>query len=231
MREPRKRQCPATTVYPYSISFSEFVRYCVVEKHPRDQPRWREPLFDVARALRLWCDEQTTNTDVFNALEAEINARHGGWMKALTIDAETAYSQFMALWSKIQYLPGETPIEQAVELARLYPFTTARHNKPRPTPKYNHFITVAGWLQHVMRDKPILLPCKKLAPILETDGNMISTWRKMAIEDGYLVEEKAFAYRKQGIGTRATEFRFVFTEEFERRRREAAEGKTKGPGR
>jgi len=50
---------------------------------------------------------------------------------------------------------------------------------------YGLFVSVAGYLQQSVKG-PILLPCRKIAVLLERDAMTISRYRRLAIQDGLL---------------------------------------------
>ena len=124
----------------------------------------------------------------------------------LTEDEEI---QFLTTWDKVVYPTNCTLLDEALERAKKCPLTPDRCKKGRK-PKYQEFVSLAGHLQALRGDTNILLPCEKVGSLIERDKGMISRYRQLAVEDGYLTEMKP--HRSPGTGTgsgKATEFRFT----------------------
>lgn len=144
----------------------------------------------------------------FEVVEPEIR-RRGGWetlQPEVSLSPEEIYLEFVYDWDKVRYELGATPLDNAVEKAdtvRLVPKRCSDH----PNPIYARFVSVAGWLQVTMGNRPIMLPCEKLAKTLSSSPMTISRCRTLALKDGFLkiVREHSFSSH------RATEFRFDVT--------------------
>jgi hypothetical protein len=80
--------------------------------------------------------------------------------------------------------------------------------KRRPA-GYASFISLAGWLQVVAGDRPIMVPVEDTAEILEVDPSCISRYRRWAVEDGFLKEVGAYERPQGRRKGKATEFRFA----------------------
>jgi hypothetical protein len=73
---------------------------------------------------------------------------------------------------------------------------------------YTIFLKIARSLQRQLPASSFMLPCHKLAPILECQPMTISRYLKKAIRDGHLIVVKTHSYRSVGKGE-ATEFQFL----------------------
>jgi hypothetical protein len=131
------------------------------------------------------------------------------WLHWLGVGREDAEVDFLACWDKIRFLPGLDPLECAVELAGRKPLALKPEIEARRSAGYPRFVSVAGWLQVAMRDRPIQLPVEALAQHLRCEPMTISRYRQWAIEDSYLQLVKAHEFRGKGRPGRATEFRFA----------------------
>jgi hypothetical protein len=138
------------------------------------------------------------------------------WYDWFAIPTPDARAEFIDLWSKIRYRPGHTPLQQAFDSARklrLIVPDDIRERRPccaskqRDESDYEFFIGLAGHLQVVMGDKPILLPCREVAEILRVSPITISRYRNWAQADGFLKLTKIHSFRSKGRGE-ASEFLF-----------------------
>ena len=75
-------------------------------------------------------------------------------------------------------------------------------------PRYDRFVSLAGWLQHTAGDRPIALPCRVVAALMGTDKHQVSAWRGLAVREGFLRELEKARYEPGGKG-KATTFRFA----------------------
>jgi hypothetical protein len=130
------------------------------------------------------------------------------WLKYLGAGREDAHAEVMDAWDKVRYLPGFSPLANAVELADRCPLRLLAETKQRRTDGYERFISVAGWLQVSMGDRDIMLPVHELAPLLDVDPMTISRYRKWAKEDGFLREVAPHEFKGKGKKGKATTFRF-----------------------
>jgi hypothetical protein len=189
--------------------FAEFVKALVVSETSGDNPEWWTPLFAFTRAVKTWHKEGVKMDPAFDKADRAI--RHlGGW-SILELDdvqdTESAYEYFTYAWDRVRFDADEGPLQQALAKAKAHPLSTERLHG-RKMPKYDRFISVAGWLQVTAGDRNILLPVRQIAALLGTDKCRVSIWRELAKKDGFLtVAEPHVFYRKLGTG-RATRFRF-----------------------
>lgn len=164
------------------------------------------PIFTFTRALRSKLDETTTIDQVWPTL-ARIVSRCGGWPLNFpgVADERDAFAAISEAWERIRYREGAGPLENALVKAVAKPLGVPRGDR---APGFNEFISLCAWLQVTVGNKPICLPCKKIAELLGVAPITISTWRRWAVLDNYLVQVREHAFRKAGTLTRATEFRF-----------------------
>lgn len=170
-------------------------------------------LWQFTRMINGYFDPGTDADEAFDAVDAVVQGL-GGWAKVFADfegfepieDDEQAYAEFSELWKKIRFRPDEGPLYQAEWKSLGSPLRTSR-GKTRRLPGYERFVSFAGWLQVIMGDNPIYLPCRAVAERLHTTKRMVSVWRAWAVEDGILVKTRDHAFRSGAKG-RATEFRF-----------------------
>jgi hypothetical protein len=108
----------------------------------------------------------------------------------------------------VRYLPGQGPLENAIDEARVLPLDLAAEVMERRSDYYPVFVALAGHLQVIMGARPILLPVEKVGPLLGVKPMTVSRYRECAIEDGYLREVTPAVFRAKGKRGRATEFVF-----------------------
>jgi hypothetical protein len=184
---------------------SEFLR-AAVERVRREYSDW-EQFFQFVRLVQGYYPEGQDPEPVFDKIAPVFRGWKGWGTYFSDIGSdEEAYTQFVHLWKKVRYRADETPLQNAEKKAMALPLGTARGQK-RPMPQYNRFVSLAGWLQVSMGDRPIKLPCREVAEVLKSTPKMVSFWRQWAIEDEYLVKVKDHTYRPGGKGE-ATSFRF-----------------------
>jgi len=189
-------------------TFAEFIKALVASESDGDNPEWWTPLFSFTRAVKSRFPEGARADDAFDQVD-KIVRRLGGWDGlewAEVADSEEAYDYFAHAWGRVRYRVDEGPLEQALAKATARPLSTARE-RGRKMPKYNRFVSVAGWLQVTAGDRNILLPVRQVAALLKTVQCRVSIWREWATKDGYLVVAKQHVFHGGGVG-RATEFRF-----------------------
>lgn len=191
--------------HPWHLPFAEFVRYAV-EKAELEPESWRTPLWDFTRLIKGWCREGVKAGEAFRQVDA-VMRRNGGWGRIFELEPEEARAEFCNTWKKIRFRPDETPLDQALAKAKAYPVKAPRDETCTvERPKYDRFISLCGWLQVTMGDRPIFLPVRQVAALLETDIRMVSLWRQAAVDEGFLEVVKEHEFRPGGRG-RATEFR------------------------
>jgi len=198
-----------SSVSLWDLPLPEFLKH-VLEELDYDAI-YPPAFFHFVRMCKGYWPEGTITADAAFDEVAPIVKKLGGWPPSFGGEdiggEEEAYTEFVTLWDKVRYRADETPLTNAAVKAKAYPLGTLRSTDKRPLPGYDRFVSLAGWLQVSMGDRPIMLPCRACAEILDTSPNMVSLWRKMAIEDGYLKIIKESAYHPNGKAE-ATTFRF-----------------------
>ena len=106
--------------------------------------------------------------------------------------------QFLAEWNKVRLLPGVKPLDWAAEMARQKPIKSSR-----PFPLYNRFLSIAGWLQTLLGNGAIFLPCHAMGNMLGCSHTTVASMRQLAIKDKLLEVVEAHSAR------RATRFKFA----------------------
>lgn len=129
----------------------------------------------------------------------------GAWRGQLNFeDDEEVRMAFQHEYHKVRYpLGGWGPLDLAAERAEQKPLLLVEG-----TDGYAKFISLAGWLQVTMGDRPILLPVTAVAERLGTSEMTVSRYRETARRDGLLAKVRDHVYRPSGQG-KATEFRFA----------------------
>jgi len=186
-------------------TFLEFVKSLVATETSGEGPEWWTPLFAFTRAVKTWHKEGVQMDPAFDKADRAMR-RLGGW-GILELDdvqdAETAYECFAHTWARVRFDSDEGPLEQALAKAKARPLSTAREHG-RKMPKYDRFVSLAGWLQVTAGDRDILLPVRQVAALLSTVQCRVSIWRGLATKDGFLTVVEP---HNRGRG-RATRFRF-----------------------
>lgn len=184
--------------------------------HAEMQPHLRDP----SRAIKIveaFLIQSTTDCRE-NCAEPTHGFCDDPWAEWFGIDGADARASFADAWIKARSMPGQALLQRAIVAAKesrlLLPAALADIRplgKPgmRDEKDYEFFISVAGHLQVIIGEKPIILPCHALAALFGVRARTISRYRQWAIEDGYLTMTKAHKlvhpHSKQNS---ASEFRF-----------------------
>jgi hypothetical protein len=94
-------------------------------------------------------------------------------------ESDDGKTEFVDTWERIKW-PRAALDDAKVSAARL-PLKPFRCYSV----KYGQFVSVAGYLQRSVNG-PILLPCRKMATLLECDAMTVSRYRRLAVQDGLL---------------------------------------------
>jgi hypothetical protein len=179
----------------------------------RAQTRWQSPLFLFVRLAKAHpALRKLATAKAFAAINRVVETwrcRTGerGW-QYFDVGREDAQVEFLDAWDKVRYLPGRSPLQNALLLAKEKPLSLCKEVAARRSPEYPRFISLAGWLQVCVGDQPILLPVEDVGELLGITSMTVSRYRRMAVEDGLLKEIRPYEFCGKKKGGRATEFRF-----------------------
>ena len=164
---------------------------------------WHSPAWDFGRFAKA--HPALTNLDADQALSM-VSRTIGNrfWEQHFCMNLADAEMAFDNVWTTCRNVPGHDPLTMAVLRAK----QIAEIEDDRPPAGYKTFLNVARFLKLQLKDVPFMLPCHKLAPLLECLPITISRYRRKAVRDGYLAVVKEHKYRSAGKGE-ATEFVFV----------------------
>ena len=144
------------TAPPAPLSFAEascldlqpFIVWAIDNGHRYEDQEWGTPIFSFTRLVRSWRKEQAKADRAFEIVD-EVMRKWNGWSKYFALTDEEAYAQFVETWPKVRWRIDESPLDIAAKRAKAFPL--ASHVKrARPTPGYNRFFSLVGWLQFTM---------------------------------------------------------------------------------
>lgn len=112
---------------------------------------------------------------------------------------------FVLNWKKCRMVYGETEIDRASELAKLYPLSRGDDEDLfEHLESYRRVLSLAGWLQWVRGDRPIFLPVRKVGELAGCSHERAAELIRLACSEGYLAPGE----RSDRAQRRAAEFRF-----------------------
>jgi hypothetical protein len=205
---------------PSSLSLEAYLIHVVEEQRGHESETWQSPLFYFIRILKAHpALSEATAKQAFQKVETIMKtwrhaipkkppSRPDDWLHWLEVTRDDAEAEFLGVWDKVRYLPGFSPLDNALEHAQRYPLQLAKENADRRPEGYQRFISIAGWLQVGMGDQNILLPVEDLGEILGVEPMTVTRYRRWAKEDGFLQEIKPYEFKGRMKSGRATEFRF-----------------------
>ena len=89
---------------------------------------------------------------------------------------------FMNEWNMVKVPAGQNPLTTAFTMAQQKPLVANTRFR-----RYALFIGVCGWLQKLVGDEDIYLPIDSLAKLLGVSTSIVSNYRKLACDEGFLV--------------------------------------------
>ncbi len=110
--------------------------------------------------------------------------------------------QFMVEWDKVKVASGHKPLDWALDMSRKKPLMMSS------SPIYNAFISLVGWLQIAVIDKPtdakrpieqtepIYIPCHLFGQVLGCPPITVSRMIQSAIKGGFITMEKIHSSNK-----------------------------------
>jgi hypothetical protein len=128
------------------------------------------------------------------------------WQRLLDMSTADAEMAFDHVWNECWSIPGYDPLTMALLKAREHP----KPADPQQPQGYDTFLATIRFLQEDAGNAPILLPCHKLAGLLDCMPMTVSRYRAKALREGYLQVVKEHRFRPNGKGE-ATEFRYIST--------------------
>jgi hypothetical protein len=126
------------------------------------------------------------------------------WQRLLDMGTADAEMAFDHVWNECWSIPGYDPLTVALLKARERP----EPEDPQQPHGYDTFLATIRFLQEDAGDASILLPCHKLAGLLDCLPMTVSRYRTKALREGYLQVVKEHRFRPKGKGE-ATEFRYI----------------------
>jgi hypothetical protein len=194
---------------PSTLRFQEYAYCAVAEEQLHGAPEWQAGYYFLRLLKAHPSLAGASGKQAFGKADRLIRGwREDGWEHFLGVGREDAEAMFVDSWDGVRFLPGRTPLQNALEMSGREPLGLLPEVKERRTDGYERFISLAGWLQVGNGDCPILLPCREVADLFGVKHTTIKRYRDWAKKDGYLVELKEARYTgKRGEGA-STEFRF-----------------------
>ena len=148
----------------------------------RGQP-FRTPMFIFVRRAKAHSELETLGgLEVAELVEKCLkswSSRGGEPWREWFPESDDGKTEFVDTWERIKW-PRAALDDAKVSAARL-PLKPFRCYSV----KYGLFVSVAGYLQRSVNG-PILLPCRKMATLLECDAMTVSRYRRLAVQDGLL---------------------------------------------
>ena len=171
-------------------------------EHEWQTPAWDFGRFAKAHPLLINLNENRALIEIKKVLGQNFWTDH---LRMGTADAEMAFD---TVWVECRSVPGYDRLTIALREAKEAPLM----EDPNLPAGYTIFLKIALSLQRQLPASSFMLPCHKLAPILDCQPMTISRYRKKAVRDGHLKIVKNHTYRSEGKGD-ATEFQFLNTSE------------------
>ena len=206
-----------------NLSLSKFVVWAIKntesESEDRYEPdqQWHSPMFAFTRLCRAHPDiAGLSDVEAMKTVEKVLDKLPFSltdpietldpWKRHFPLagDADEIRLNFMSAWTAVRCVPYHDVLGSAAELAkkRLWRWT------PDRGPLFTRFISLAGELQLSMKDRPIMLPTRRVAMLLGCNQRTVSDLRRLAIQDRLLVVTQTHSFRSSGKRM-ATEFHFA----------------------
>jgi hypothetical protein len=173
-----------------------------------EEEDWQSTAWDFGRFAKA--HPALISLDSGSAL-ARVRRVLGGnsWERLLGMSTADAEMAFDHVWNDCWSIPGHDPLTVALLKAREHPAP----RDPQQPHGYDEFLATVQFLQEDAGDGgTILLPCHKLAGLLNCLPMTVSRYRTKALREGYLEVVKEHRFRPNGKGE-ATEFRYIQRDE------------------
>lgn len=189
----------------FDLPFSEFVHVAIEWVELSEWTQDSDPMFHFVRAVKGYSTIKQLPADkAYAAVVRAAPKRHIiVSLPVLDLWTEDGEVAFHRMWERVRFPMGTDPVDAACTLAGDGSICT---QKIRPG-KYSRFLTVAALLQIQVRDKPILLPVRKLAEAFPCQPNSITAWIGWARDDGVLIRVREHVFRS-AAESRAAEYVF-----------------------
>jgi hypothetical protein len=163
---------------------------------------WQTPAWDFGRFAKAHPSLfELDENEALRVVKETIGGRF--WEQHLHMDAADAEMAFDNIWVSCRAVPGYDPVTVAIMEA-----TRAENDSGSGPAGYETFLLVARSLHRQLNGSPFMLPCHKLAPLLNCKPMTISRYRQKAIRDGHLKIVKEHSFRSATKGE-ATEFELL----------------------
>jgi len=182
--------------------------------------RFRTPLFDFVRNAMTWPKMRDLEcTEALQWVQGWLGTRGRRWQDFSGLEEhskEDADILFLRTWAEVKFPAGEDPLSLAYKLSLQKPVTLLKEH--RISVRYVGFVGLLFHLHRFNEEHPtlkranegcIVLPCNKLDKILGVSHETIASYRKFAVDHGFLVQAKRHTFSRQRGKSEATEFRFL----------------------
>jgi hypothetical protein len=116
---------------------------------------------------------------------------------------EDAAAEIATAWPQVRYAAGHGPLDAALNLARTSPLPLPPKLKLHNV--YELFVGLCGWLQTIVGEADMYLPCRDVGKRVGVSHTTISQYRRLAVSQGLLIPRAC----GRGHQRLADEFRFV----------------------
>jgi hypothetical protein len=195
---------------PRDLPLAEYLYALVLESIRRGASRhaasqtgrpapWESPLWWFVRMAKghddlVGLDAPEAMATVRVVLAGVVDTRTGRtapdpWWRWLGVVREDAEVEFLDVWPKVRYLPGATPLCNAMAEAESAPLTLAPEVAARRSKDYPRFVSLAGYLQAIMGGRAIYLPSREVlacGDYYSVTHMTVTRYVKWAVQDDYL---------------------------------------------
>jgi hypothetical protein len=210
---------PLAEDVPFAVHVEAAVAHHQRDRETRPESDWRSPLFEFVRVVKAHPDVRgLTAAKAMRAVGAVFKSWAGrkpaeqrkadDWEFWLGEPRDDAQAEFLAVWDKVRFLPGDSPLEAAAAAAENTPLDLRQDVMERRSDGYPRFVALAGWLQVIAGNRNIMLPVANVGALLGVQPMTVSRYRAWAVEDRYLREMRPSKFYGEGQGGRAAEYRF-----------------------
>jgi hypothetical protein len=204
--------------YLYECSYSELIDKLldddIIREVDDDNNGYDSPfhtaLWDFCRLLRGHPDlRNKSGKEALAIVERRLRDLKRTWFSYGLRSNEDARVEFLDVWDKIRFVPGEPPLLLAFSKARRNPIILPKEFEK--TESYKDLLSTAYYLQKAVGDnRRILLPEEKLGELFDCSPMTISRYRDWAKEQGFLIEKTPHSFDRESRKGKATEFVFSF---------------------